>query len=451
LGLTFIVFQSYSCKTKNSLGDESNLESGFTPNSLITLSDTIFKISPNAPTKGDCSITGQHQVKTMGKDSAGHVEIEFTAPVPGCEPERKKGWIFKGHIMDSKKVATVIRRATLFNGDKKPICSISPTIVLMLTEHLQEGSYTKFRPMPSFVDQLPANCEKLPTYYISTSSFVKGVQAISLSKFAILKSRPAQTDELTKGTAETLNTRMCYLAPGLYPLEKPISLEGGHYKLQFSVPIHEVPLQEPFEEGSNVLNNPAIAKKLPNGKMACRFADSKVGYLWPTQSDFADPNAKSISGGSGDYYYPLRPGQDPAITSNWCELRNIGTSPHIGTDFADYPAVLTSQAIFSGRIDSIEFGGPTCGYEVFLTDDRGAVWRYMHCNAPNLKVGQRVKGGDVMCTHSQYPRLPCGLGTHLHLDRYKLGTGYPPARPAPHYGCNLDSESLFLDRDKVLH
>lgn len=386
----------------------------------------------------------------MGKNVEGHVEIEFTAPVPGCESERKKGWIFKNHIMDPNKVATVIRQATLFNNDKKPICKIGPTIILMMTEHLQEGSFTKFRPMPHFIDQLPDNCEKLATYYISTSSFVKGIQAISVANFAILKARPVQADELKKGSAETLNTRLCHLPPGLYPLEKPITIVDKHYKLQFASPINEVPLQEPYDAESTVLKNPAVASKLNNGKMACRFADSKVAYLWPSQSNFADPDAKPVSGGSGDYYYPIRTAEDPGITSNWCRLRDIGSSPHIGTDFSDYPPAITSQAIYSGVIDSINYLG-SCGYEVFLADDRGAVWRYLHCNAPNLNVGQRVKGGDTMCIHSAYPQAGCGLGKHLHLDRYKIGTGYPAARPAPYGGCNYDSESMFLDRSKVRH
>ncbi|MEI8027680.1 MAG: M23 family metallopeptidase [Pseudomonadota bacterium] len=448
LPLIFLAHQMVACKTKNASDSDSDFMSGFSPDSLVTLSETIFKISPTARNEDDCVITGQHQVKSIGKFVEGHIEIEFTSAVPGCNGDRKKGWIFKGHIMDPKKVATIIRRATIFNLDKKPICVIDPSIVRMLTESLEDGDFVKFRPMPSFIDALPDKCEKIASYYVSKSSFVKGVQAISLAKFAILKVKPIQTDELNKGDANSINSRICYIPPGLYILERPITLEGSHYKIQFPAPINEIPLEKPFQNNSPVLKNPEIAKKIPNGRMTCNFPNNKVGYLWPSQTNFADPNAQPVSDGSAGYYYPLRTGTDPGITSSWCETRNIGTSPHIGTDFGDFPPVLTSQAIYSGKIERVEFLA-SCGYAVYLADDRGALWRYLHCNRPNLVEGQRVKGGDMMCTHSNYPEPACGGGRHLHLDRFKLGTGYPAARNAPYTGCNLDSENLFMDRSKV--
>ena len=448
LGL-FLFYQLAGCKSKNVSDLDSSTMAGFNPDSLITLSETIFKISPTERNKDDCVITGQHQVKSIGKQVEGHLDIEFTSPIPGCHDNRKRGWVFKGHIMDPKKVATIIRKATLFNLDKKPVCVIESSIIRMLTEPLQNGDLVKFRPIPSFIDALPDKCEKIASYYVSKSSFVRGIQAINLSNFAILKVRPAQTEDLKKEDLDSINSRLCYIPPGLYPLERPIAIEGAHYKIQFSAPIHEIPLPAPFEKNSPVLVNPEIAKKIPNGKMTCNFPNNKVAYLWPSQTTFADPDAEPVSGlNPGGYYYPLRPGTDPGITSTWCQIRNIGTSPHIGTDFGDWPAVLTSQAIYSGKIERVEYLS-SCGYAVYLADDRGALWRYLHCNKPNLVEGQRVKGGDTMCTHSSYPEPGCGGARHLHLDRFKLGTGYPTARNAPFAGCNLDSESLFRDRSKV--
>jgi len=444
-----MLLQLGGCKPKSNSDFDSELMGGFSPDSLLTLSETIFKIAPTTRSKDDCVIAGQHQVKSLGKLVEGHFEVELTSPVPGCKNSRTKGWIFKGHMIDPKKVATIVRRATLFNLEKKPVCMVEPSIVRMITEPLEDGDLVKFRPIPSFIDQLSDKCQKLATYYVSKSSFVKGVQAISLSRFATLKVKPAQAGDLTKGDAATLNSRVCSIPPGVYVLEKPITLEEAHYKLEFPVPLNEVDLPEPFNTGSEVLKNPEISKKIPGGKMACSFPSNKVAYLWPSQSDFADPEAKPVSMDSANgYFYPLEPGIDPAITSSWCQLRGIGTSPHIGTDFADFGGSFNSQAIFSGRIERIGFL-ESCGYEVYLADDRGALWRYLHCNKPNLVEGQKIKGGEMICTHSSYPLSGCGSGAHLHLDRFKIGVGYPPAKNAPHDGCNFDSQTPFEDRKKL--
>jgi hypothetical protein len=316
----------------------------------------------------------------------------------------------------------------------------------MLTNSLDDGDFVKFRPVPSVIDRLPDNCPKLPTYYVSKADYAKGVQAISLKRFAFLKSSPTvQDSELTKDNQSTVGDRICHIPPGLYVTEQPVKIENGHYKIVFPTPIGQTPLQGGFKSGSDLLNKPEYSRILPGGRMACDFSESNTGFLSPGRTAIADPRGGSVA--DGDYFHPIRNIQAPRITSSWCIRRSIGTSPHIGVDFGGFPAVLTSQAIFSGKIDKIEYLG-SCGYAVWLHDDRGAVWRYLHCNKPKLSEGQRVNGGDEMCKHSKYPKSGCGKGRHLHLERFKLGAGYPPARKPsfdPEYkGCNFDPEGLFM-------
>jgi hypothetical protein len=117
-----------------------------------------------------------------------------------------------------------------------------------------------------------------------------------------------------------------------------------------------------------------------------------------------------------NYMLPL-PGA--VVTSTWCTCRNIGTSPHIGLDLAK-GGIMKSYALSGSYVQSVVFNGG-CGWEVTLRDDGGAVWLYRHLNQPALQRGQKLKMGDYVGLHQNYPDSSCGNGAHLHLERLTSG------------------------------
>lgn len=458
LVLIFLTLLS-GCKSYDHSLDDYRTRALIDKNAILSFSQTIFKLNEpddngNRPDPADCMIVGQFQIdpEFSSKTNAfSHRKIKFTGGVPNCPDsngnDRTEGWVFEGHIGDVNRIMTITRPTALLDDGKNAICQVEPSVVQMLSEHLEQGDYVKFRPEPEFIDTLPAGCKKRPTYWIAKSSFAAGVQAITLTGFAILKSDPVvNASRLLGQPIGQVKNQICHIPPGTYISTKPIKAVKGHYELNFASSINTVPLQGSYSDPT-VMSNPDLAKKFPGARMACDFSKPNTAYVWHQQTQFQKPDAKAVSGGSGDYYYPIQ-GDDPGITSDWCRLRNIGTSPHIGTDFGSYQYI-KSQAIYDGKIQRIGFIG-SCGYEVWLEDDRGALWRYLHCDQPprHIQAGARVKGGDILCTNSMYPAPGCGGARHLHLERHRKGNY--PAKNAAHAGCNFDSQTPFLDRDKVL-
>lgn len=127
-----------------------------------------------------------------------------------------------------------------------------------------------------------------------------------------------------------------------------------------------------------------------------------------------------------DYRWPVPEGPP---TSVWCECRKGGSSPHIGKDFKtnenpNKQSIATNNGIVISAARAIN---PNCGYVVWLVDAGGALWRYVHLDKPKLKAGDVLSAGDVVGVHTMYPNTAskknrsCGLGQHLHLDRYTAG------------------------------
>lgn len=119
------------------------------------------------------------------------------------------------------------------------------------------------------------------------------------------------------------------------------------------------------------------------------------------------------------FFFPLRDGY---FGSAWCVCRSIGTSPHIGQDINADPKEEVSVAVWSGSVKEITFSA-ACGYILLFEDDFGGVWRYVHLNKPSGKVveGARLKAGDVIGIHNDYPTSGCGTGAHLHIELREKG------------------------------
>lgn len=146
--------------------------------------------------------------------------------------------------------------------------------------------------------------------------------------------------------------------------------------------------------------------KLAGSLSGCGFSD---GYLFKDHV--------TVSGNPSGYTYPLPSG---ILGSGWCVCRSVGTSPHIGQDTYTSSGTMRAVAVHSGIVESVTFDS-SCGYFVSLRDDRGALWRYVHLNAPGVAQGARVTNGQQLATISSYPKSACGTGPHLHWERRSAG------------------------------
>lgn len=155
-----------------------------------------------------------------------------------------------------------------------------------------------------------------------------------------------------------------------------------------------------------------------------------VGYLFKDHV--------TVSGNPSGYTYPLPSG---VLGSGWCVCRSVGTSPHIGQDTYTTSGGMRAVAVHSGIVESVTFDS-SCGYFVNLRDDRGALWRYVHLNAPGVAQGARVTNGQQLATISSYPTSACGTGPHLHWERRSAG---PFADAETGKDCGQGYRSCYFD------
>lgn len=116
-----------------------------------------------------------------------------------------------------------------------------------------------------------------------------------------------------------------------------------------------------------------------------------------------------ITGGVDGFLLPI----DPPNISSWFGMRNIGAGPefHRGLDFA-HPqgtairAIADGEVIFSGWHDS-------WGNYVRIEHGNGYCSLYAHNVSNNVKVGDRVKQGEVIALVGSTGR---STGPHLHFE-----------------------------------
>ena len=159
-----------------------------------------------------------------------------------------------------------------------------------------------------------------------------------------------------------------------------------------------------------------------------------------------------------DYVFPLSSGSIGAGGQAWCGCRSEGTNPHVGQDYINVPGNIQSVAMANGKVVGVGLIDKegSCGYAVEIIDGLQVLWRYLHMNFPLVKTGDFVKKGQLLGTHSKYPRPGggCGTGAHLHLERRWLGElpGQFGSRSCPGsqlINCNADPVSPLKDKPQI--
>ena len=138
----------------------------------------------------------------------------------------------------------------------------------------------------------------------------------------------------------------------------------------------------------------------PGDKLAERVAAAEKWYAYFKANPDKDPG-----GSTGKYILPLNP---PNISS-WFGWRSMGDY-HRGIDFA-HPQGTPIKAIDGGTVITAEFHY-SWGNHVRIKHDNGQTSLYAHCSALKVKVGDKLKQGDIV---GLVGNTGNSFGAHLHL------------------------------------
>ena len=142
-----------------------------------------------------------------------------------------------------------------------------------------------------------------------------------------------------------------------------------------------------------------------------------------------------ISGGAplliSDMKWPLKSGE---LSSLFSRTRSKGRRKHLGIDIVA-PKGTPVHAVLDGIVEVVSNGGKGFrGYgRVIIINHSDQLWTlYSHCSTMNVKVGQRVKRGDVIAAVGRTGRATTN---HLHFEvRNAKGTALDPMKYLPEYG-----------------
>ena len=142
-----------------------------------------------------------------------------------------------------------------------------------------------------------------------------------------------------------------------------------------------------------------------------------------------------ISGGAplliSDMKWPLKSGE---LSSLFSRTRSKGRRKHLGIDIVA-PKGTPIHAVLDGIVEVVSNGGKGFrGYgRIIIINHSDQLWTlYSHCSTMNIKVGQRVKQGDVIATVGRTGRATTN---HLHFEvRNAKGTALDPMKYLPEYG-----------------
>ena len=142
-----------------------------------------------------------------------------------------------------------------------------------------------------------------------------------------------------------------------------------------------------------------------------------------------------VSGGAptsiSDMKWPLNSGELSCLFSR---TRSKGRRRHLGIDIIAPKGTLIYAAL-DGIVELVSNGGKGFqGYgRVIMINHSGQLWTlYSHCATLNVKVGQRVKQGDVVATVGSTGRATTN---HLHFEvRNAKGTALDPMKYLPENG-----------------
>lgn len=139
----------------------------------------------------------------------------------------------------------------------------------------------------------------------------------------------------------------------------------------------------------------------PGDKLAERTATAEKWYHYFKENPDTDPG-----GSTGKYILPINP---PNISS-WFGLRSLGDY-HRGLDFA-HPQGTPIKAIDGGTVITAEYHY-SWGNHVRVLHKNGQTSLYAHCSALKVKVGDKVKQGDIV---GLVGNTGNSFGAHLHLE-----------------------------------
>lgn len=139
----------------------------------------------------------------------------------------------------------------------------------------------------------------------------------------------------------------------------------------------------------------------PGDKLAARVAAAEKWYAYFKANPNSDPG-----GSTGKYILPLNP---PNISSGF-GWRSMGDY-HRGLDFA-HPQGTPIKAIDDGTVITAEFHY-SWGNHVRVKHDNGQTSLYAHCVSLNVKVGDKLKQGDIV---GLVGNTGNSFGAHLHLE-----------------------------------
>lgn len=142
-----------------------------------------------------------------------------------------------------------------------------------------------------------------------------------------------------------------------------------------------------------------------------------------------------VSGGAplliSDMKWPLKSGE---LSSLFSRTRSKGRRKHLGIDIVA-PKGTPVHAVLDGIVEVVSNGGKGFrGYgRVIIINHSDQLWTlYSHCSTMNVKVGQRVKQGDVIAAVGRTGRATTN---HLHFEvRNAKGTALDPMKYLPEYG-----------------
>ena len=134
-----------------------------------------------------------------------------------------------------------------------------------------------------------------------------------------------------------------------------------------------------------------------------------------------------VSGGAplliSDMKWPLKSGE---LSSLFSRTRSKSRRKHLGIDIVA-PKGTPVHAVLDGIVEVVSNGGKGFrGYgRVIIINHSDQLWTlYSHCSTMNVKVGQRVKRGDVIAAVGRTGRATTN---HLHFEvRSAKGTALDP-------------------------
>lgn len=130
----------------------------------------------------------------------------------------------------------------------------------------------------------------------------------------------------------------------------------------------------------------------------------------PAPTDGATATAASLV---LDFGRPVAPQVRAVVSSGWPKLRDDGKRAHRALDIPLREGT-ELLALADGEVTRVRWDeDPSAGLLVVVAHPAGIVSRYLHLSQPLVKVGQRVRRGDVLALSGNTGKSE---GPHLHLD-----------------------------------